>query len=219
MKSKHPIQFKEAEKQRKENDEKNARAKKQKSATPKPITIEKLFVQQTKYSSTSSRKKSIDEAVFRMIVKDMQPISVVEDEGFQSLLHVLDPRYQLPSRKSTMRMLPDEYNKQVEKIKKDIAEVPHVALTSDLWTSRATESYITITCHLLSAAWELKLLVLDTFKFELSHTAEHIAEKWDISSKIIVIVTDNASNIVAAVKITGWIHIPCFAHTFKPCCF
>ncbi len=222
MKSKHPIQFKEAEKQRKENEEKNARAKKQKSATPKPITIEKLFVQQTKYSSTSSRKKSIDEAVFRMIVKDMQPISVVEDEGFQSLLHVLDPRYQLPSRKSIMRMLPDEYKKQLEKIKKDIAEVPHVALTSDLWTSRATESYITITCHFLTAAWGLKSLVLDTFKFELSHTAEHIAdallkvaEKWDISSKVVAIVTDNASNIVAAVKITGWIHVPCFAHTLN----
>ena len=29
------------------------------------------------------------------------------------------------------------------------------------------------------------------------------------------IVTDNASNIVAAVKITGWTHVPCFAHTLN----
>ena len=152
----------------------------------------------------------------------MQPVSVVEDEGFQSLLHVLDPRYQLPSRKSTMRMLPEAYNKKVEEIKEEISHVFHVALTSDLWTSRTTESYITITCHFLSATWQLRSLVLETLKFDLNHTAEHIAdallkvaENWDISSKVVAIVTDNASNIVAAVKITGWTHVPCFAHTLN----
>ena len=71
----------------------------------------------------------------------MQPVPVVEDEGFQSLLHVLDSRYQLPSRKSTMRMLPEAYNKKVEEIKKEISQVLNVAVTSDLWTSRTTELY------------------------------------------------------------------------------
>ena len=224
LKSRHPVQFKEAEKKRKENEEKTAQNKKrQKSAAnTKQNTIEKLFAQQTKYSSISSKRKTIDEAVFKMIVKDMQPISVVEDEGFQSLLHVLNPRYQLPSRKSTMRMLPEAYNKKVGEIKKEISQVSHVALTSDLWTSRTTESYITITCHFLSATWQLRSLVLETLKFNLNHTAEHIAdallkvaENWDISSKVVAIVTDNASNIVAAVKITGWTHVPCFAHTLN----
>ena len=42
-----------------------------------------------------------------------------------------------------------------------------------------------------------------------------VAENWDISSKVVAIVTDNASNIVAAVKITGWTHVPCFAHTLN----
>ena len=62
--------------------------------------------------------------------------------------------------------------------------------------------------------------VLETLKFNLSHTAKHIAdallkvaENWDISSKVVDI--DNASNIVAAVKITGWTNVPCFAHTLN----
>ena len=69
---------------------------------------------------------------------------------------------------------------------------------------------MTITCHYLTENWDLTSLVLETFHFELSHTAENIAdslrtaaEKWNISEKIIAIVTDNASNIVAAVKIVG----------------
>ena len=65
----------------------------------------------------------------------------MEDEGFQSLLNVLDPRYQLRSRREIMRMLPDEYSKEAGIVKKEIAAVSHVALKSDLWTSRATESY------------------------------------------------------------------------------
>ena len=118
-------------------------------------------------------------------------------------------------------MLPDEYSKEAELVKKEIALVSHVALTSDLWTSRATESYMTITCHFLTETCDLKSLVLETFHFELSHTAENIAdslrkaaEKLNISEKIIAIVTD-ASNIVAAVKIVGWNHVPCFAHTLN----
>ena len=80
----------------------------------------------------------------------MQPVSVVEDEGFQLLLNVLDPRHQLPSRRTIMRMLPDEYLKEADIVKKEIAAVSRVALTSDLCTSRATESYMTITCHFLT---------------------------------------------------------------------
>ncbi len=37
----------------------------------------------------------------------------------------------------------------------------------------------------------------------------------NISEKIIAIVTDNASNIVAAVRVVGWNHVPCFAHTLN----
>ena len=32
---------------------------------------------------------------------------------------------------------------------------------------------------------------------------------------VLIAITDNANNIVAAVKITGWPHLPCFAHTIN----
>ena len=71
-------------------------------------------------------------------------------------------------------------------------------------------------------SWELKSLVLATIKFSVEHNAEHIAAElkkvtnhWGITHKVVAIVTDNASNMVAAVKITGWTHIHCFAHTLN----
>lgn len=69
---------------------------------------------------------------------------------------------------------------------------------------------------------KLFLRVIATEQVEESHTAEHlknrliaIAEKWRIADNIVAVVTDNGANIVAAVKLTGWRHIPCFDHTLN----
>ncbi|CAH2013573.1 unnamed protein product [Acanthoscelides obtectus] len=40
-------------------------------------------------------------------------------------------------------------------------------------------------------------------------------QEWGISEKVVAIVTDNAANQVAAVKLGSWAHIPCFAHTLN----
>lgn len=39
--------------------------------------------------------------------------------------------------------------------------------------------------------------------------------KWKIENKVVSIVTDNAANIVSAVRYGGWQHFPCFAHTIN----
>ena len=158
-----------------------------------------------------------------MIARDMQPATIVEETGFQSLVRLLDSRYQLPSRRHIMRsLLPDMYTTRAREIKRELLQISHVALTSDLWTSRTKESYLTITCHFVTSTWELKSLVLETFGFEKDHTAENIAasfqktaEEWGISRKVVAMVTDNAANVVAAVRHTAWANVPCFAHTLN----
>ena len=119
-------------------------------------------------------------------------------------------------------LLPDMYTTRAGEIKRELLQISHVALTSDLWTSRTKESYLTITCHFVTSTWELKSLVLETFGFEKDHTAENIAasfqktaEEWGISRKVVAMVTDNAANVVAAVRHTGWTHVPFFAHTLN----
>ena len=54
------------------------------------------------------------------------------------------------------------------------------------------------------------------------HTAENLRDElhrvtseWNIKEKVNCIVSDNAANIVAAVRLTGWKHLPCFAHTLN----
>ena len=44
-------------------------------------------------TATSARKHKIDQALVKIIVKDMTPPSIVEDDGFIEFIGVLDPRY------------------------------------------------------------------------------------------------------------------------------
>lgn len=74
----------------------------------------------------------------------------------------------------------------------------------------------------MSTGWELHSAVLDTVHMEASHTAENLAtelmritDEWAITAKVVCVITDNASNIVAAIRLNGWKHLPCFAHTLN----
>ena len=54
--------------------------------------------QMIKLPPNYKRAKKITESI-AFISKDLQPYSVVENEGFQNLLSILEPRYVIPSRK------------------------------------------------------------------------------------------------------------------------
>ena len=97
---------------------------------------------------------------------------------------------------------------------------PFCSLTSDMWTSRATIGYITLTCHFL-VDWTLHSAVLETRAVPEAHTSENIAailqsivSQWKVESKIVGIVTDNAANM-KAVQLCNWKHLGCFAHTLN----
>jgi len=171
-----------------------------------------------KYPQTSSRQKQLDNCLLEMVSQDLQPASVVEDGGFIRFVAILDPRYNMPSRRTLMRMLPAKYDECILQV---FVQVKYVSLTTDIRTSRTTEGFLTVTAHFIYL-WKLKSLILATVKFSMEHTAEHIAgelqrvtDEWGITKRVAAIVTDNASNMVAAIRITGWTHIHCFSHTLN----
>ena len=158
-----------------------------------------------------------------MIATDLQPVSIVEDQGFLKFLRVLDHKYIPPSRCSIMRdHLPQLYTSKCDELKKELEGVTHCSITTDCWTSRATEGYITVTCHYISDDWELKSVVLNTTRLTVSHTSENLAaalknitEHWGITDKIHCCISDSAANIKRAVHINQWNHLACLAHTIN----
>ena len=81
-----------------------------------------------------------------------------------------------------------------------------IALTTDGWTSLATESYVTVTAHFMTNQCEMKDVVLKTAEAPLSHTAENVAgyirdilDEYSVSREsILSITTDNALNYISS---------------------
>ncbi|XP_046542896.1 E3 SUMO-protein ligase ZBED1-like [Haliotis rubra] len=179
----------------------------------------------TKLSSRSTRAQAITNGIGTFIAMDMRPYSVVENIGFKYLIHTLEPRYEIPSRTHfTNYVIPEMYKKVKSSVMESIARASSMAVTTDGWTSRSTESYITITAHYVNEDWQLENPVLQTRTLHESHTGANLAnvlesavDEWNLGKfSQIAISTDNASNIVSAVKQSRFApHIRCFAHTIN----
>ncbi|CAI6371372.1 unnamed protein product [Macrosiphum euphorbiae] len=158
-------------------------------------------------------------AIVKMIAEDLQPVSIVENTGFRNLVQLLDSRYNIPNRRTLTRsIIPNLYEETRTKVHSLLAQSKYVSITTDIWTSINTDSFITITAHFVQGD-RLNTVVLCTKKLLNNHTGENLAEvlltefnKWDIQSKIAGIVTDGGSNIKAAVRLMNLPHIPCTAH-------
>ena len=170
-----------------------------------------------------SRQKKINKCLIELIVTDLQPFSIVEDIGFINYTRALDQSFKLPSRTTLSRtLLPQLYEKCVVNVQEMLNNSEHIALTTDTWTSLACEGYMAITAHYISRNWEMQSLLLSCNKVSNKHTAENLrnlllieTNKWNITKKVHTVITDNAANMVAAIKLTGWNHYGCFAHTLN----
>ncbi|XP_076047308.1 E3 SUMO-protein ligase ZBED1-like [Oratosquilla oratoria] len=162
------------------------------SAAPRKLsrqqTLEYVFTRRQAYPDGSEKKKKKNDShLLKMIVSDMQPLSLVENKGFQEFVKVIDPRYVLPSRRELMRtQFPSLYEKQKQQMREE-----------------------------LEGLLATKRLMVDHTSENIEGALKEICEEWDLLEKVCCIVTDNAPNIVKAVKDMNVIHIPCFAHSLN----
>lgn len=193
------------------------------TATLQPTLMQTIDRTQS-YRNDSIKKNQLDLLLVKMVAKDLQPLSITEDKGFKDFVQGLNPRYKLPSRRELTRtLLPNMYEQEVARISKELENVEDIALTTDIWTSRQTQGFITVTAHFISSDYNVKSAVLETARMTKNHTAENIAEdltsicnKWNILSKICCVITDNAANMTSAIKSHMKLrNIPCFAHTLN----
>ncbi|XP_068721795.1 E3 SUMO-protein ligase ZBED1-like [Montipora capricornis] len=116
--------------------------------------------------------QNISKHIRVFIAHDLRPCSIVESPAFTKLLQVLEPRYKVPSR----TVIPSLYTEVKKDVITGIWKAVSVALTTDGWPSRATESYITTTAHYISQDWKLENKVLETTTLPCSHTGEALRE-------------------------------------------
>ena len=183
-------------------------------------------VLQTKLNANSPKALDCTKSIGIFIAKDLRPYSVVDNPGFRYMVNTLEPRYKIPSRTHFAdKVVPQLYEEVKLGVISQLNCAPAVALTTDGWTSRATQSYETITAHFINDEWDMTNYVLQTRVLGEVHTGHNLAvglkkamSFWNLSRNGInpTLTTDNASNVCNAVKEAGAsAHIRCFAHTLN----
>ena len=105
--------------------------------------------------------------VLQVIVKDMRPLSLVEGEAFIDIIEYACPGFKCPSRSWFTKQLEKAYQHALEDLKKDLKKrSSKITLTTDAWTSIATEAYLGVTCHYINDNWEMVSFVLCTKPLE-----------------------------------------------------
>ena len=91
-------------------------------------------------------------AIGEHLVLDLKPLSAVESPSFRNILAKVEPRYSIPSCSYYKDIfIPKLYEKTKLDILSELRDaVGGASITTDCWTSHATESYMTVTAHFIS---------------------------------------------------------------------
>lgn len=112
-----------------------------------------------------------------MIVLHELPFFVMGNPGFKHFCSVVAPRYVLTSRITITRDLLDFFIAENTKLKSLlIKNNQKVSLTTDIWTSITTTSYMVITAHFIETDWNLHRRII-SFNTITDHSAEMIGKK------------------------------------------
>jgi len=169
---------------------------------------------------TPQQANVLTESMLNMLVTDMRPLSMVDDEGFKEMIKQFNPDYHdnyLPGRSHFTTLMEKKYRATFEKVKGPSGVSRVLTLTADVWTSRATKAYLGVSCHFLSDDWKMKTLNLSTMPLEERHTGANIMT-WmeEVLIKFDILLTkmkvhDSGSNMVAAMRLLedkrGWASI------------
>ena len=101
---------------------------------------------------------------------------MVEGTGFKQLMNYIEPAYVVPSRTHITSIICKKYHTIKEEMLSSVESILSVSLTTDIWTSRAVQAYITVTIHFITKDWVLDSKVLVTREMMERRTSVHIAE-------------------------------------------
>ena len=161
-----------------------------------------------KFNFSKPHQLKITRALVDVIAGNLLSFSLVESEEFAALMNVLEPSYNLPSRKSMSSKLINGRKQYIEdKLCATFGSIDKVSVTVDIWTNRIMHSFLGVTVHYIENR-KLKRGLLSCKEFSGHHTSENIVinfeevfETFHLRNKVSHVVSDSASNMTKAFEV------------------
>ncbi|GBC25170.2 zinc finger BED domain-containing protein 4-like [Rhizophagus irregularis DAOM 181602=DAOM 197198] len=189
-------------------------------------TIDSMFSKARSHGKSYQHK--LNTLLLEFIITDSQPFHILKSKGFRKLLFALDPSYSIPCDKTIKNLITEVYKLGVkELLTLVINSCEFISITTDLWTARSKTGYIGITGHWVNENFKPYDILIGIKSILYPHTAvaissylEKYIEEYRLENKIVCVVTDNGSNMKAAVNILNQKNdkiqrLPCVAHTLQ----
>lgn len=159
-------------------------------------------------------------SILLWLITDLRPLSLVSCKGFLNHSKKDHPHWKPPCSETLRRHASLLYSGLSSQLSALLSTASTVAITTDFWTSIATESYIALSAHFIDASFTLHSRCLAVQQYGGSHTGERIAaclaqltRRFKLEDRIVACATDNATNMISGVEQLGMEHIPCAAHS------
>ena len=121
----------------------------------------------TKAKCSDERTRQISQLLVDWCIRNVRPMSIVEDTGLRDVFRFVEPGFVVPLRTHLTALVKRKYVIMMERTKDLLCSPSCQALSypTDIWTSKAT-GYISLTAHFLDQEWSLISCCLGAVKFQ-----------------------------------------------------
>jgi hypothetical protein len=127
----------------------------------------------------SSREYSQEEAkklIAKMLICHDYPFKMVEHTWFNIVMKYLNPRYEFIGRKTIRKECMKVFESERDSLMKVLKGVDNIALTTDLWTSNQTLSYMCLVAHFIDKNWNMQCHVLNFVELDPPHSGNVMSQ-------------------------------------------
>ena len=129
----------------------------------------------SKHNESNQKKRT--KALLKWIIDRHEPFCLVNNKSFLEFINILDPKYVVPCRSTVAELIKEEFDIKAEKVRTFLKNYEgKVNITSDGWSSNATDPYVVVTSSLITKEFKLCSFILDFFNFPHPHDAYNIKE-------------------------------------------
>lgn len=183
----------------------------QKRGAKTQSTIPVAFSSVSKYKADLPEQISKEKMIANWIGRSGLPARTVEDDDFILMIESIDKKLAVPKKTKINNLVDQLYNDE-KKFREQRATARKINLALDIWTKKGlTASFLTISaCYFCTQEEKAKPILLNLVQLSHPQTADCIktcvdrcTQVWRIpKNKILTVITDNGSNMVAAFKNT-----------------
>ncbi|KAJ8718316.1 hypothetical protein PYW08_002553 [Mythimna loreyi] len=180
------------------------------------------------WDTSHAVSKKMDDLIGEMIALQNLPFNFVEGMGFQRLMQMVMPNYQLRGRQFFSDHICEEiYPRMARKIGEMLKQFPKLSFTTDVWSKPlANVSFLGLTAHGITEDFTRMRVLLKCCSPYNRHTGDVICHnfrmmllEWDIQEEQLhCFLRDGVSNTVKAMHLASKIsEINCTVHGLQQC--